>query len=46
MTRDIDRFFQIVWRSCVDLFGPGIGGKLSYQDFGSKGPRRRIRTST
>lgn len=38
--RDVDAFFRVVWDACVDFFGPGIGGRLSYQDFGSYGPRK------
>lgn len=39
-SRDIDAFFQVIWRSCLDFFGEGIGGKFSYQHFGSKGPHK------
>lgn len=37
---DVDRFFRVVWGSLVDFFGEGIGGVLTYQDFGSFGPHK------
>lgn len=39
--RNVKAFRGVVWRALEDLYGPGIGGIASYQDFGEEGFAKR-----
>ncbi|HUR61952.1 MAG TPA: hypothetical protein VM286_06265 [Candidatus Thermoplasmatota archaeon] len=35
-SNNLDAWFQIVWKTLLDAYGPGIGAILNYQDYGEQ----------